>query len=124
MLHHLPSNHLRIEPEGLTAPGEGRRLPRKQHEIGHRQRLHVDARGDAARQPAQKHLGGLIDIARVGQKMRERFVIFRIVAPDRRARQRPDQPIDAVGIFLQPGCAESAIVNGILSLIDTARDAR
>jgi len=25
---------------------------------------------------------------------------------------------------LQPGCAESAIVNGILSLIDSARDAR
>jgi hypothetical protein len=34
------------------------------------------------------------------------------------------QTFEVLSSRLQPGCAESAIVNGILSLIDTARDAR
>jgi hypothetical protein len=33
------------------------------------------------------------------------------------------QTFEVLSSRLQPGCAESAIVNGILSLIDTARDA-
>jgi neutral ceramidase len=34
------------------------------------------------------------------------------------------QTFEVLSSRLQPGCAESGIVNGILSLIDSARDSR
>src|SRR3546814_8686751 len=38
--------------------------------------------------------------------MRQRLMMVRIVAPGARPYQRPQQPVDAVGILLQPGGAE------------------